>query len=201
MLIRHAVLEQIRAGEVTLQFRRWRRPTVKTDGTLLTKIGQLAIEAVDRVDAATITRADARRAGYEDPDALRADLAARDGDVYRVRVRLLGDDPRAAIRAEVPAGAALRELAERVRGFDRRSRCGPWAVGALRAIAAQPAVRAGDLAAAAGMERKDFKARVRKLKTLGLTESLAVGYRLSPRGEAVLRELERGLPAGASQAR
>jgi hypothetical protein len=41
------------------------------------------------------------------------------------------------------------------------------------------------------MERKDFKARVRKLKMLGLTESLAIGYRLSPRGVAVLEALER----------
>ena len=51
-------------------------------------------------------------------------------------------------------------------------------------------MRAGDLADAAGMVRKDFKGRVRKLKALGLTESLAVGYRLSPRGEAVLAALE-----------
>ena len=29
-----------------------------------------------------------------------------------------------------------------------------------------------------------FKRNVRKLKELGLTESLEVGYRLSPRGEA-----------------
>jgi len=191
MLIRHAVLERIRAGEVTLQFRRWRRPTVRADGTLLTKVGVLAIDAVDRVDPAAISGADARRAGYSDADALRADLAARDGDVYRVRLRLAGEDPRAAMRAAVPRGAGLRDLAEKVRAFDRRSRCGPWAVDALRAIAARPAVRAGDLADAAGMERKDFKSRVRKLKTLGLTESLAIGYRLSPRGAAVLRELER----------
>ena len=34
-----------------------------------------------------------------------------------------------------------------------------------------------------------FKTDVRKLKELGLTESLEVGYRLSPRGEAVLRAL------------
>ena len=31
-----------------------------------------------------------------------------------------------------------------------------------------------------------FKTDVRKLKALGLTESLAVGYRLSPRGRAYL---------------
>ena len=191
MLIRHATLEKIRDGEVTLQFRRGKRPTVKSGGTLLTKVGQLAIDAVDVVDADRITGADARRAGYADADALRSDLSDRDGAVYRVRVRLSGEDPRAALRAEVPTGAALEALADKVRGFDRRSKSGAWAVAALQAIAAQPAVRAGDLAEDASMERKDFKARVRKLKALGLTESLEVGYQLSPRGRAVLHHLER----------
>jgi hypothetical protein len=37
-----------------------------------------------------------------------------------------------------------------------------------------------------GRERLPFKADVRKLKALGLTESLEVGYRLSPRGRAYL---------------
>lgn len=190
MLIRHETLEKIRSGDVTLQFRRWRRPTVKPDGTLLTKVGQLAIEAVEPVDADQISREDARKAGYEDPDALRADLATRDGAVYRVRLRLLGEDPRASLRAQIPTGDELRALTAKVEAFDRRSKSGPWAVDAMRAIAARPAVRAGDLADAAGMVRKDFKGRVRKLKALGLTESLAVGYRLSPRGEAVLAALE-----------
>jgi ribosomal protein S19E (S16A) len=36
-----------------------------------------------------------------------------------------------------------------------------------------------------------FKRRVRQLKELGLTESLEVGYRLSPRGRAVLEHLIR----------
>ncbi|MEC7725538.1 MAG: hypothetical protein VYD05_08495 [Planctomycetota bacterium] len=190
MLIRHDILEKIHSGDVTLQFRRWRRPTVKPDGTLLTKIGQLAIEAVDAVDAAGITHADARRAGYPDADVLRAELATREGDVYRVRLSLRGEDPRAALRARVPVGDELAELTAKVTAFDQRSKSGPWAVDALRAIAARPAVRAGDLADAAGMIRKDFKARVRKLKALGLTESLAVGYRLSPRGAAVLAALD-----------
>ena len=37
------------------------------------------------------------------------------------------------------------------------------------------------------MERPAFKLNVRKLKALGLTESLEVGYRLSPRGAAYLQ--------------
>ena len=47
-------------------------------------------------------------------------------------------------------------------------------------------MRAPDLAAQVGRETPDFKKDVRKLKELGLTESLAIGYLLSPRGEAVV---------------
>jgi hypothetical protein len=45
------------------------------------------------------------------------------------------------------------------------------------------------LAPRAGAELPLFKRRVRQLKELGLTESLEVGYRLSPRGRAVLEHI------------
>ena len=54
----------------------------------------------------------------------------------------------------------------------------------LDVIAARPATRAPDLAASFGRDTAPFKIDVRKLKNLGLTLSLPVGYRLSPRGEA-----------------
>ena len=44
------------------------------------------------------------------------------------------------------------------------------------------------------MDTSRFKPLVRKLKALGLTESLEVGYRLSPRGAAVLAALDRDDP-------
>ena len=65
---------------------------------------------------------------------------------------------------------------------------GPWTEATLAAIAARPATRAADLAADLGRERLEFKRDVRKLKALGLTLSLEVGYRLSPRGQAYWRE-------------
>ena len=45
----------------------------------------------------------------------------------------------------------------------------------LRAIAANPERRAADLAAEFGRPRLPFKVDVRKLKELGLTESLPIG--------------------------
>lgn len=45
------------------------------------------------------------------------------------------------------------------------------------------------------MEKGLFKTRVRRLKALGLTESLETGYRIFPRGKALL-----GLPPAAALA-
>jgi hypothetical protein len=47
-----------------------------------------------------------------------------------------------------------------------------------------------ELAAEADQERAAYKIRVRRLKALGLTESLERGYRLSPRGSAYLASLD-----------
>jgi hypothetical protein len=59
----------------------------------------------------------------------------------------------------------------------------------MRLIDERPGARAADLAVAVDRPPPAFKADVRKLKELGLTESLTVGYRLSPRGRAVLKRL------------
>ena len=70
MLLKQDTLRGIADGSVTLQFRRWKRPTVKAGGTLLTSIGQLRIDAVDRVELSDITDADARAAGFAGRDPL-----------------------------------------------------------------------------------------------------------------------------------
>lgn len=66
MLIKREVLEAIRRGEITLQFRRWTRPSVKAGGTLKTKVGLLRIGRIDEMNPADVTAADARKAGFKD---------------------------------------------------------------------------------------------------------------------------------------
>ncbi|MEV4315227.1 hypothetical protein [Actinocrispum sp. NPDC049592] len=187
MLLTADVLERIQRGEVTLAFRRWRKPTVKAGGTLRTMVGVLAIDAVDKVAVGSITAAEARQAGYASLAALKSWLSARDGDTYRVAVRYVGEDPRIALRASEPSPAEITAIRDRLRRMDERSAHGPWTMTILRLIAANEGVRAPDLAASLGRETLPFKADVRKLKELGLTESLRVGYRLSPRGHAVVK--------------
>jgi hypothetical protein len=185
MLFRPADLTAIAAGEVTVAFRRWKRPMAKAGGRQHTPVGVLAFDAVDRVD--DITPADARHAGFADPAAAWAMLRGREGDLYRIALRLAGPDPRIALRENAALGDADRaEIAARLARLDRASTYGPWTEATLRAIAAAPGTRAADLAEGFGRERLAFKADVRKLKALGLTESLEVGYRLSPRGRAYL---------------
>ena len=184
MLFRLDELRRIREGEITLAFRRWRRPTVRAGGTLRTKAGVLAIESVEPIAEADGTDADARRAGATDREALLARLRP-EGQLHRVEFRLAGPDPRIALRKRSRISSAERaEIDARLARLDAASRHGPWTRTVLGLIAERPATRAPDLAASMGRETAPFKADVRKLKELGLTESLEVGYRLSPRGRA-----------------
>jgi hypothetical protein len=184
VLFRRAALDGIAAGEITVAFRRWRRPTVKAGGTLRSRAGMLAIDSVDPIGVTRITRADARRAGFEDADAVRASLAP-EGQLYRIVFHLAGPDPRIALRERGDLSPDERaDLERRLAAMDQRSARGPWTAATLKAIAENPGKRAVDLAEDFGMAKLPFKTDVRKLKELGLTESLEVGYRLSPRGEA-----------------
>src|SRR5215203_2070267 len=97
MLFRQDVLRRIGEGDVTLAFRRWRRPTVRPGGTLRTRVGVLAIDSVERVDEDHLTDADARRAGAADRETLLAGLPG-DGALHRIEFRLAGRDPRIALR-------------------------------------------------------------------------------------------------------
>jgi hypothetical protein len=163
---------------------------VKAGGTLRTSIGVLAIDAVDVVDEVDITDAEAAAAGYASKAALIAELARRSGETYRIRLRLAGPDPRVELRKRASLyGAEQEQLLGALDRLDRYSKQGPWCEAALATIARHPGRRAADLADELGWEKEWLKTSVRKLKELGLTESLETGYRLSPRGRSTLAVL------------
>lgn len=175
-------------GSVTLTFRRWKRPQAIAGNTYRTAAGRLVVDAVTIVDPAGISDAEALRAGYPSAAALISDLRGTpDLPVYRVAFHAApGPDPRDELAATAPSDD-LADIQRRLDRLDRASKNGPWTMRTLEVVAANPAVRAGDLAPRLGQELLDFKLNVRKLKNLGLTISLGTGYRLSPRGEAFLR--------------
>lgn len=188
MLIKRVVLDRIASGEIDVVYRKWRKPTVKAGGQLRTSVGMLDIVAVDKVAVGRITRADAGRAGYDTRAALVRELDSRsEGDIYRIAVAPGGEDPRIALRDTAALGDQDRaELDERLARLDKASKTGPWTRAYLELLAANPRVRAQDLAEGLGLDKPTFKNNVRKLKTLGLTISHSPGYEVSPRGRAYL---------------
>ncbi len=211
MLLRMDVLARIVAGEIDVVYRLWRKPTVKAGGRLRTPMGELAIDSVEEIDPASISDADAARAGFESADKARASLEPRPvrgpaGNTsnargstrsrtakpdetsrpYRVTVHFAGADTRAALHDDASADAVAMVIAK-LDAMDARSTRGPWTRRTLALIERWPGRRAPELADMEGMETLVFKTDVRKLKELGLTVSLTVGYTLSTRGEAVLR--------------
>jgi hypothetical protein len=189
VLFKQALWAGLADGTITCTFRRWRGPVGKAGGNHRSPAGMLLVDAVAVVDPARITDDDARRAGFAGRAELLRELD-RHGDrpVYRVDFHLAGPDPREVLRlTDTMAEEGWAELHGRLARLDRASRHGPWTMAVLRLIGDHPGVRAADLAARVpGRDRASFKADVRKLKELGLTESLEVGYRLSPRGRALL---------------
>lgn len=189
MLIRAPELEAIRAGHVDLAFRRWQRPRLRVGTRMRTAIGLIEATAVDEVPIEAIGDAEARRAGAGSRDELVARLDRHpERPIFRVGLRYAGPDPRIAMRRRANLSREEHaQLVGRLDGLDRASRHGPWTRATLASIDRRPATRAAELAQELGRETPAFKRDVRKLKELGLTESLDSGYRLSPRARALLR--------------
>jgi hypothetical protein len=185
--MRPVELEAIRRGEVDLAFRRWDRPRVRVGTRLRTAVGLVEVTGVEQVALSALRAEDARRAGAASLTALKDALAPRgDRAVFRVGLRYAGTDPRETLRAAVPDAEEVATILAGLDRLDAASPIGPWTRTTLRIIDANPEVRAPELAEQLDRPTAEFKRDVRKLKERGLTESLAIGYRLSPRGEAVV---------------
>jgi hypothetical protein len=148
MLIKQGVLQQIRAGTVTLAFRRWSKPTVKAGGQLRTSIGILAVDRVYAITREQISARDAVCAGSPSLNALLADLDRRpEGTLYRIELRWIGEDPRDAARHDDDlAGETLEKLRKQLSDLDRRSRSGPWARRTLELIGTKDGITAAEIA-------------------------------------------------------
>ncbi len=190
MLLKDEIIDKIKSGEITLIFRRWKKPGVKTGGTQMTQGGVIGIDAVEVVSEEEITDLDAREAGYASAPDLVEYLNYRDDPIYRIRVHFAGEDPRKALRENDDLGDdELNEIIGKLTKLDVGSKRGAWTQEYLQLIQDMPGTYSGLLADSLGLGIPQFKPWVRKLKALGLTESLSPGYRLSPRGEKVLDAL------------
>lgn len=188
VLFKQKFLDGIQQGMITLAFRRWRRPTVKAGGTLLTAAGQLQILSVEPISETQLNDYDAVLAGFEDLEGLLVDLRSQRAELlYRIQFELSGPDPRIALRDNVELTPdELQSLQAKLDRLDQRATGGAWTKSILELIQHNPEMSAGQLAELSDRDKEWLKENIRKLKNLGLTESLNPGYRLSPRGREFL---------------
>jgi hypothetical protein len=178
-------------GSITVTFRTWAKPQAKAGGRY--RVAGMLLEATDvrEVEVHTLTDVDAVAAGERDLPTLLKRLKdpAPGSTVWRVDLQYVGIDDR--IERRTVADLSDDDIATLRTKLDRLDRHAPkpWTRTTLQLIEKYPGVVSTALARHTGQERPDFKINVRKLKEMGLTESLKVGYQLSPRGEALLRAI------------
>lgn len=179
-------MQQIQEGNVDLVFRRWKRQMVKSGGSQITHIGVIRFTEVVPIQIDDVTEDDAKRSGSSLQDLLKF-LNSKEGTIYRITLNLEGEDPRIALRSNTEfSDEEFDHMVRKLLRMDKASKHGPWTLKTLKVIKDKPATRAQDLADELGYEKPWFKLQVRKLKNMGLTISLGVGYEISPRGKEFL---------------
>ncbi|HEY0255180.1 MAG TPA: ASCH domain-containing protein [Kofleriaceae bacterium] len=190
LLFKKPFHEGLKSGAVTLTYRRWEKPHVRTGGRYRCHpIGVLEVDDVVLVTVATITDPDAIAAGFATREALVAYLAELGpvtdaSPVYRVKLHHGGDGDR--VELALVADLSADDVAGIKAKLARLDRDGKWTAKTLALIEKHPRIAASQLAKKVKRETLPFKVDVRKLKKLGLTQSFEVGYEISPRGRTYL---------------
>jgi len=188
VLLNRDTAEGIANGTITLVLRRWDAPRARPGGSQRTMAGTVRVDDVAEYPGSyRVTVAQARAAGYPDAKTAQKELDRRPAKhTYLISVSYLAPDERPELAADDRlSDADVDAIAARLDRWDAAT--APWTRQYLELIGANEAVRAPDLAVRVGLDVPRFKRRVRQLKGLGLTISLDVGYRLSPRGRVYLR--------------
>lgn len=194
MLFAGSDKDGVESGKITAAYRRWAEARVVEGRIYRTNAGRIEIDSVRQVNPELISDYDddifaADRQNAR--DVRRRLRGTEDWPTFLIKFHLVeGADPRDELAATAELTAEdLEDLRARLAKLDELSRHGAWTTATLQKIQASPATRAGDLAADFGRDTATFKLDVRKLKNLGLTYSLEIGYELSPRGAAYLASL------------
>ena len=190
MLFEQRFWPLIADGSVTLTFRRWRRCQAVAGRRYRTPGGIIEVERVDVVTrrASAIARP-ADRATHRPPRSSPTFVGKRRRPSTGCSSTRSPSPTRGLSWRRPTTSPPMNraEIDQRLERLDRASSHGPWTRPVLEAVAARPGVRAPDLAAGFGRETQPFKLDVRKLKNLGLTISLEVGFACRPRGRGLSR--------------
>lgn len=183
-------------GSITLTFRQWDTPRVRPGGRYRCHpIGVVEVDDLRRIRVGEISEEDSRRAGFKSRCDLLSYLGQMKGElldegreVFRVALHYGGDGDR--VETAMQTDLSVEDVADIRARLQKLDAAGdkPWTRRTLKLIESNPRVAASKLAAKVREETQPFKARVVKLKKLGLTQSFEVGYEISPRGRVYLEK-------------
>ncbi|NNF36541.1 MAG: ASCH domain-containing protein [Saprospiraceae bacterium] len=184
-------MKKIKSGEVTSALRKWKRPTVKQGGTLITRVGQLSIDKLEKISLGDVDHHILKACGIEDLESWKKKFYdKREGDLYLIRFSIKGPDPRIGLRENTNwSKDELIKIKKKLLTWDKNSGA-PWTLKVMNYILKYPQRRAADMALQLNIEKDILKPNIRKLKAQGLTISHSIGYELSPRGKALLQKLK-----------
>jgi len=171
----------IRSGAITETVRAWKRAqAVVGNDYKFGAAGRIRVDSLEVVKVSELSLDDATRSGFDSVEELVGMLRSqtersltRRSNVYRLRFHYRGE------RADSTPELSGDEIRARL------TRMGAWSFELLREVSRHPGVSSAVLAHNLGRDRPKLKADMRKLKRLGLTRSLEVGYELTD----VAREL------------
>lgn len=191
MLFKQDHLLRIKAGEISLAFRKWKKPSVVKGTLLKTAVGQVEILDISPIEQADIDQEQAMLAGYNELSEMQTILnKVKEGTIYKIQLRYHSPDPRIDLRENVDlTDEELELLKKKLDRMDRTGKYGAWTKNVMMTIHSHPHKRAKDLAEILDVPKDWLKINIRKLKNLGLTISHEVGYEISPRGNVVLLRL------------
>ncbi|MDQ1096505.1 MULTISPECIES: hypothetical protein [Chryseobacterium] len=190
MLFKEVHLQDIRAGKITLAFRKWQKASVKKGSLLNTSVGLLEIDSIETVNESDITDKDAKQAGFTDKKQLLKSFSHKHtGEIFKISIHYYSEDPRIKLREQTDySDQQFDAVTEKLARLDQYSKNGHWTNKVLLSIRDHPNLPAAGLANLTGFEKEWLKLNIRKLKNMGLTISHTIGYEVSPLGNNYLNK-------------
>ena len=192
MLIKQKHLEQIKKGEISLMFRKWKKKLVKKGSLIKTSIGQIKIININEISSKDINLKEASEAGYKNLSDLMEVLNSKQGKLFKILVRYHSEDPRIKLRNKSYLSEEdFEQIKIKLQRFDKYSKQGEWTIKILNTILENPKLKSAELATIVNKDKTWLKSNIRKLKNLGLTISHEIGYSISPLGKVYLERLNK----------
>ena len=191
MLFKQKHLEGIKAGTVSLAFRRWKRTDLKKGSLIKTSLITVEITDIATIREAHINDIDAKKAGFISLDSLLKSLhSEEDLKIYKMHVRHYKElaKPKPVEKSSL-SNTDIKNLKARLTQFDNYSRNGAWTKDLLTTLHDNPSSTSTELSLKTGKTKEWLQLNIRKLKNLGLTVNNDPGYALTKIGNLLMEHL------------